>query len=183
MSGFKLHLHSMVVHAVIALAVLAALGFVAVVREWGFGPVAMPTWAFLWRASLVLLLLAALPATLSGITERAHMYVNWHASHRAKLALSVTLLAMTAAELLAAATRHGPIAIVSWLGFGIVAGNPLVCLALSYYGLRISLGRQAIARLSYVPDMALAPPVDILAGAAAHVAERAKLTEVMEEAS
>jgi len=180
MPGRELHLHSMVVHAVIALAVVAALAFVADSAAWRVGFITAATWAFMWRAALVLQFLTALPATLSGLTERGHMYVNWHSSHRAKLALSLLLLAMTALELVALAAGRGAVASFSWLGFGVVVGNPVVCLALSFYGLRISLGRQAIARLSYVPDMALDPPVDILESAAAHVAERARVIEVME---
>ena len=62
-----------------------------------------------------------------------------------------------------------------------VFGNPLVCLGLSFYGLRISLGRQAFSRASYVPDMLRTPAVDVLESAAAHVAERARVIEVMGE--
>ena len=51
-----------------------------------------------------------------------------------------------------------------------VLGNPLVCFGLSFYGLRITLGRQSLARTSYTPDMHREPPVDILESAAAHVA-------------
>ena len=58
-----------------------------------------------------------------------------------------------------------------------------MCLALSFYGLRISLGRQAVARASYVPDMLKTPPADVLESAAAHVAERARVIEVMGEGS
>jgi hypothetical protein len=181
MLGRELHLHSMIVHAVIALAVVAAAAFAAEAAAWSVGPIGEATWAFLWRTSLVLMILAALPATASGITERGHMYVNWHPSHRAKLVLSLVLLGMVVGELATSAVLASAPTVRSWLGIAVVAGNPLVCLALSFYGLRISLGRQAIARLSYVPDMALDPPVDILAATAVHVAERAKVIEVMEQ--
>ncbi len=174
----------MVVHAVIAFAAVAAVAFALDAAGATVGGVAPGTWALLWRGALALVLLAALPATLSGITERSHMYTNWHGSHRAKLVLSLVLVALSAWELAAAlgASGRAP-SVSSALGLAVVAGNPLVCLALSFYGLRISLGRQAAARTSYVPDMMKDPPADVLASAAAYVAERAKVIEVLEEGS
>jgi len=182
--GRELHLHSMVVHAVIAFAGVAALALTLDAAGSNVPGVAPGTWALLWRGSLLLVLLAALPATLTGIAERAHMYANWHGSHKAKLVLSLALVALTACELAAAfgPARHA-VPVSSALGLAVVAANPLVCLALSFYGLRISLGRQALARTSYVPDMRKSPPVDVLASAAAHVAERARVIEVLEEGS
>jgi len=59
--------------------------------------------------------------------------------------------------------------------------QPIVCLALSYYGLRITLGRQALAATSYVADLDREPPVDILDNVAAHVTEKAKVTDILEE--
>ena len=173
----------MVVHAVIALATVAAVAFVFDSAGVTVGPVAPTTWGFLWRAALTGLLLTGLPATLTGVLERGHMYVNWHPSHRAKLLLSLAILVMTAAELATAAGTRGPAVLGSWLGVAVVAGNPAVCLGLSFYGLRITLGRQAIASTSYIPDMHREPPVDILVATAARVAERAKVLEVMEESS
>ncbi|MFI5165677.1 MAG: hypothetical protein ACHQQS_03580 [Thermoanaerobaculales bacterium] len=183
MLGRELHLHSMVVHAVIALAVVAAAAFTLDAANATVAGIARPTWAFLWHAALVLIVLAAIPATLSGLTERSHMYVNWHPSHAAKLALSMVLLAMVVAELAAVVAGSGAAMLGSWLGLAVVVGNPIVCLALSFYGLRISLGRQSLAGTSYVPDMFQNPPVNILEGAALHVAQRAKVIEVMEEVS
>ncbi len=184
MDGRELHLHSMVVHAVIAFAAVAAVALPLDAAGAAAGAVAPGTWALLWRGSLLLVLLAALPATLSGVFERSHMYANWHGSHKAKLALSLALVALAVWELTAALGTGGRApALSSPLGLAVVAGNPLVCLALSFYGLRISLGRQAVARTSYVPDMMKTPPVDVLEAAAAHVAERAKVIEVLEEAS
>ena len=172
----------MVVHAVLAFVVVAALALALDASGAAVAGVAPGTWAFLWRAALVLALAAALPATVSGITERNHMFVNWPASHRAKLVLSLVLLALVAAELAATvALGHTVARVGSALGLAVVAANPLVGLALSFYGLRLTLGRQALARTSYVPDALRTPPVDVLAGAAAFVAERAKVLEVMEE--
>jgi hypothetical protein len=180
--GRELHLHSMVVHAVIAFAAVAAAAFALDAAGSSMTGVAPGTWPLLWRGSLLLVLLGALPATLTGITERNHMYVNWHGSHRAKLVLSLLLVGLAASELVAALALGGrAVSLSSALGLAVLAGNPVVCLALSFYGLRISLGRQAVARTSYVPDMMKDPPVDVLASAAAHVAERARVIEVMEE--
>ena len=182
--GREIHLHSMVVHAVIALAAVGAGAFALDAAGALVAGVAPGTWTFLWKAAVALTFLAALPATLTGITERSHMYVNWHRSHKAKLVLSLLLVALTGAEIVAAAHLGGrAVAIGSPLGLAVVAGNPVVCLALSFYGLRISLGRQAVARASYVPDMLKTPPADLLESAAAHVAERARVIEVMGEGS
>jgi hypothetical protein len=109
------------------------------------------------------------------------MYVNWQRSHQAKLVLSLVLLAMALAELTAVGRHTGAVVLGSWLGLAIVVGNPLVCLALSFYGLRISLGRQSLARTSYVPDSRQQPPVDVLASAAQLVHDRARVIEVLEE--
>jgi hypothetical protein len=177
----KLHLHSMIVHAVIALSVVAAAGFVCEATGASPGGIGQSAWAFLLRAALVGLLVIAVPATVSGITERSHMYVNWQRSHRAKLLLSILLLGMVLAELAGLATAARPLSLRSWLALLVVLGNPLVCFGLSFYGLRITLGRQALARTSYTPDMHREPPVDILESAAVHIAQRAAVINVLEE--
>jgi len=182
--GREIHLHSMVVHAVIALSAVAAAAFALDAAGATLVGVAHGTWPLLWRVALVLMLAAALPATLSGITERGHLYVRWHPSHKAKLVLSLALVALTAGELVAAAALGGQaVSVGSALGLAVVAANPVVCLALSFYGLRITLGRQSAARTSYVPDMMRTPAVDVLVSAAEHVAERARVIEVLEEGS
>ena len=177
----SLHIHSMVVHAVIALAVVAVLALVLDAAGAVVASIAPGTWSFLWRAALVGILATALPATLSGVTERNHMYANWHPSHRAKLVLSLVLLGLVVAELVALAGTAAPPRLGSPAGFAVVVVNPIVCLALSYYGLRITLGRQALAATSYVADLDREPPVDILDDVAAHVTEKAKVTDILEE--
>lgn len=181
MPKHELHLHSMIVHAVIALSVVAAVAFVVEATGATPGGIAPATWPFLLRVALVGLLAVAVPATLTGITERGHMYVNWQRSHRAKLLLSLLLLGMAAAELAGLAAAARPLSPRSWLALAVVLGNPLVCFGLSFYGLRITLGRQALARTSYTPDMHREPPVDILESAAVHVAQRAAVIDVLEE--
>jgi hypothetical protein len=171
----------MVVHAVIALAAVAATAFVVEAAGFTVASILPATWAFLLSAALVGMMVIAVPATISGIVERGHMYVNWHSSHKAKLALSLLLLGLTVAELAALALARRPLALTSWLGLAVLAGNPLICFGLSFYGLRITLGRQSLARTSYTPDMHRTPPVDILESAALHVAQRAAVIDVQEE--
>lgn len=183
MPKHELHLHSMIVHAVIALSVVAAAAYVCEATGATVGAIVPATWAFLLRAALVGLLTVALPATVSGITERSHMYVNWQRSHRAKLVLSLLLLGMVVAELAGLALAGRPLTLGSWLALAVVLGNPLACFGLSFYGLRITLGRQAVGRTSYIPDMDREPPVDILAQAAAYAAQRAAVIDVQKERS
>lgn len=175
----KLHLHSMMVHAVLAAVPLAA---VALLLERGgvalgsFGP---DVWHFLVRAMLVVTLAVALPSTLSGVLERGHMYVNWSVTHRAKLALSLALVALVAAEL--AALRGAAAGTLT--AVAVVGGNTAVAAALSYFGLKMSLGRQALARTSYQPDMLKTPPFDVLAACAADVSEPPDVIDVLQEMS
>lgn len=183
MARRELHLHSMVVHSVVALAVVGAASCVMAATESTVGSVLPATWGLLCWGSLAVLWVAALPATATGIAERNRMYANWHNSHKAKLWLSLLLLALVGGELAVAATAGVPDAIVSPLGLAVVVGNPLVSLLLSFYGLRITLGRQSLIRTSYVPDMHREPPVDVLDEAARHVAEPARVLEISEEAA
>jgi hypothetical protein len=127
------------------------------------------------------MLVVAVPATLTGISERNHMYVNWPPSHRAKLVLSLLLMVMVCGEIAVLAFGPGERAVVSWLGLAIVIGNNAVALALSFFGLRITLGRQAFGSTSYVSDMDRDPPVDILEVVAEHAAQPAKLIDVQKE--
>jgi hypothetical protein len=178
MAESRIHLHSMLVHSVVALAALAAGSFVLAALGASFGRLGPGLWVALLRASLVGLLLCSLPAVVTGIADRDRAYATWHPSHRAKLVLSLLLVALVAIELAATLTGSGPI--TAWVGVGIAA-NMVVVLALAAYGLRITLGRQALARTSYVPDMKQRPPVDILALVAAAAAEEPKLIDPSEE--
>ncbi len=63
----------------------------------------------------------------------------------------------------------------------VIAGNCAVVLALSAYGLRISLGRQSLARTSYQCDMDFDPPMDILECVAEFADDPPKLIDVQEE--
>jgi hypothetical protein len=176
-----LHLHSMLVHAVIALAPLAAVAMIletASVTLAGIGPA---VWAFLFRGSLVGMLLIALPSIVTGITERNHMYVNWPPSHRFKLVFSIVLVLLVAYELVAVLGSDGPLRPGPALGLAVIVGNCAVVFALSAYGLQITLGRQSLARTSYKPDMDFDPPVNILDSVSELADVPAKLIDVREE--
>jgi hypothetical protein len=172
------HLHSMLVHAVVAFAPVAALSFVLAVSETGVGGIEPSTWRLLLWGSLVGMILMALPATWTGITERNHLYANWPPSHRAKLVLSLSLIVMVAGEVVALTMVDDAVAVVSALGLAIVVVNNGLALALSYFGLRISLGRQGLRPTSYVADMDRSPPVDILEVVAEHACEPARVIDV-----
>ena len=174
MAQKKLHLHSMMAHAVAALVPLASLTWIA--EAVGFDPAGLDPgiWVFMTRLSLILVLAMALPTTISGIGERNHMYAKWHSTHKIKLVLSLALVMLTALETWALLATDVSWELTSWLGLLIVVVNNAVSLALGAYGLKITLGRQALGRASYTPDMDRDPPVDILQVDAPYVTERPK---------
>jgi hypothetical protein len=171
----------MLVHAVIGFTPLAAVSFVLDVWGAAIGGIDPSTWRLLLWVALVGMLLVALPATLTGISERNHLYANWPPSHRAKLVLSLILAVSVVAEMAALASADGAVHLASLLGLAIIVGNNLLALALSYFGLRITLGRQAFGSTSYVADMDREPPVDILEVVAGRSLEPAKLIDVRKE--
>jgi hypothetical protein len=171
----------MLVHAVIAFAPLAAVSFVLDGSAATVGGIDPGVWRLLLWLALVGMLVVALPATLTGISERNHMYANWPPSHRAKLVLSLVLVAMVSAEIVALWSGDEGRGVVSLLGLAIVVGNCAVALALSYFGLRITLGRQGVGSNSYVPDMDREPPVNVLEVVAKHVHEPPKMIDVQKE--
>ena len=171
----------MLVHAVIAFAPLAAVSFVLDGSAATVGGIDAGVWRLLLWVALVGMLIVALPATLTGISERNHMYANWPPSHRAKLVLSLFLVVMVSGEILALWSGAGGRGLITWLGLAIVVGNCAVALALSFYGLRITLGRQGVGSTSYVSDMDRDPPVDILDVVAERALEPAKMIDVQKE--
>jgi len=173
----------MVVHAVVAFAPLAAASFVLWAGDTTVLSVGPETWSFLLRVALVGLLTFALPATVTGVSERNRVYANWLPSHRAKLVLSMLLVALVSIELIALGYSTGPPRLFSWLTLAIVVGNCVLVLGLSYFGLRITLGRQALARTSYQPDMDWEPPLDILACVADFAADPPKLIDVQKDSN
>jgi len=176
-----IHLHSMLVHAVVALAPLAAVAFVLEASSSIVAGIDAAVWSFLFRGSLIGMLLLSIPAVLTGITERNHMYVNWPTSHRVKLVASMALFALVAWEVGVVAVHTTPLDLGSPLAVAVIVGNNLAVLVLAIYGLRITLGRCSLAPTSYTPDMDRDPPVDLLELVAESAAEPAKLIEVREE--
>ncbi|MFV2073592.1 MAG: hypothetical protein ACC742_13175, partial [Thermoanaerobaculales bacterium] len=175
------HLHSMLVHAVIAFVPLAAVSFVLDASGTTVGGIEPGAWRLLLWGALAGMLVVAVPAVLTGISERNHMYANWPRSHRVKLVLSLLLVVMVVGELVALRSGAGAHGLFSGLGLAIVVGNCGAALALSYFGLRITLGRQNLESTSYVADVDREPRVDILDVAAEYVREEPKLIDVQKE--
>ena len=176
-----LHMHSMLVHAVVAFAPVAAVSFVLAARQISIFGFTSETWVFMLWISLSAILVLALPSTITGISERNHMYANWPPSHRAKLILSILLIVMVGAELLALGTAKIEPRLVSWLGLAIVAGNCALVFGLSFFGLKISLGRQGFGPTSYKPDMDWDPPLDVVACVADYSGDAPKMIDVQKE--
>ena len=171
----------MMVHGVVAFAPLAALSLVLESTGATVGPAGPEVWALLLRGSLLGMLVLSIPSTITGISERNHMYAGWPPSHRAKLALSLVLMAMVVGELTVLAGASGPPVVSSFLGLAVIVGNCAVVFGLSFFGLKITLGRQGMGRTSYLPDMDWEPPIDILACVADYSGDPPKLIDVREE--
>lgn len=171
----------MLVHAVIAFAPLGAVSFILDASAATVGGIEPATWRLLLWGALVGMLLMVIPATLTGILERNHLYANWPPSHRAKLILSLVLAVMVGAEMGGLVLGESTVPLTSLLGLAIVVGNNLLALTLSYFGLRITLGRQGFGSTSYVADVDREPPVDILEVAAEHAREPARVIDVRKE--
>lgn len=181
MDQTRLHLHSMVVHSVVALTVLAAGAFVLLATGVRFAGRGAELWTFLLSVGLIGVAAMAVPATLTGISDRNHMYATWHTSHRIKLVGSLLLLILVAAELMALARAGGVVRLLSWLGAAVVVGNLVVVATLTRFGLQITLGRQDLGTTSYVPDMRRDPPRDILEEVAAAILEPPRSIDPSEE--
>ncbi|MEJ2583404.1 MAG: hypothetical protein P8127_17530, partial [Acidobacteriota bacterium] len=69
MNHQPVHLHSMLVHAVIAFAPLAALSFLLDASGSTIAGMESPVWRLMLWVSLVGMLAVALPATVTGIVE------------------------------------------------------------------------------------------------------------------
>jgi len=173
-----LHLHSMVVHAVLAFTVVAAAAFALAAAGVEVGQFDRRVWRFLLSVSLVVVLLTGSLATVTGILERRHLYVTWHRTHRLKLWLGFTMvtLAALAVGALAGVVPGGPPAVLAAL-----AGLVPAAAAQSALGLKMTLGRQSLAGTSYRPDALQDERVDIVAAAAAELGKPADVIDVMGE--
>ena len=181
MAQHKLHLHSMMVHSIAALALLAAVTFIFLKLEIGFFSFGQATWHFLTIFSLIAIFLILFPSILSGIFERGHVYAKWHTTHKIKLILSLILLIFLVIQLVLLTQDGMKGALFSALGVLIIFGNNIISFLLCGYGLKITLGRQSLSKTSYIPDLFKKEPVDILVSAGKHRKEEAKYLDLLTE--
>jgi hypothetical protein len=180
----KIHLHSIVVHAVYAMVLMATGAFVVAACTsspvLGLRP---GLWDLLVKGSLILTLATLVPATISGVLERNHRYANWHRTHRFKLVYSLLLLVLVALEIVMLISSSDPYHLASALAAAVVIANPVIAMALGIWGFKITLGRQALGRTSYVADARKTPPVDILNETAEYLSKHAKRLDILDEGS
>lgn len=165
------HFHSIIVHVTIAFAVVAAFSHFCASNDISFLMMNTEEWQLLTRLSLVVLFLSSLPATISGIFETNKMYPKWHKTHKIKLLLSVLICVFTLFEIVAITNDNAGFL----LKFVLYFVNNLIVFLFSFYGLKITLGRQSISKTSYVPDFFnKETPVDILNEVKKYVKEKPK---------
>ncbi len=181
MSKQKIHLHSMIVHSIAALAPLAAVAYIFLKQQVTFLSIDGRSWAFLVVLSIVLLFLITLPAVLSGVFERNHVYAKWHSTHKIKLGLSALFTGILVVELYLLSVGGFGGALFSLLGILIIFGNNIVSFLLCKYGLKITMGRQSLHRTSYEPDLFKKEPVDILVMAGQLKKEEPKYMDLLKE--
>ncbi|MFH2129616.1 MAG: hypothetical protein ABIK68_04520 [bacterium] len=181
MNRQKIHLHSMMVHSIAALAPLAAIAYLFLKQEVSFLSFDGPTWRFLVVFSVILMFLTALPACLSGVFERGHVYVKWHPTHKIKLTLSVLFIMILVVELIMLNAGGLQEPVLSLTGLLIVVGNNIVSFLLCKYGLRITMGRQSLEKTSYEPDLFRKDPIDILVTAGELKKEEPKYMDLLTE--
>ncbi|MCP4898284.1 MAG: hypothetical protein GY906_15025 [bacterium] len=162
MARSNLHLHSMLVHSVVALLPMAAVAWILNASGVALGRLDPRLWDAMVGVCLFTVTLVIVPSVITGIGERNHKYARWHSTHKLKLALSVAMIAMILAEL--STLLLGEPSAAKTLGFGamVVGVNNAIGFGLSVLGLKITLGRQSWGRTSYIPDMSRKPPIDIL---------------------
>lgn len=173
----KPHLHSMIVHVVVASLPLAAAAWLLARSGIAIGRFGPELWNFIAIGALAVTLAGALPATVTGVAERNHMHVRWHRSHAFKLALSVALIIAVGAEIAAWVLGARPDNSPGWLLLLVVVVNNLLNAGLIAIGLKMTLGRFGWGSASYTPDMYRRPPVDILEENATYIAELPKTIE------
>ncbi|NQU64028.1 MAG: hypothetical protein HQ517_07060 [SAR324 cluster bacterium] len=181
MNRQKIHLHSMMVHSIAALAPLAALAYIFLKQRVSLFSIDQRSWAFLVVLSLILIFLITLPSVISGVFERNHIYAKWHSTHKIKLVLSGLLTCLLFVELLLlqAGELNGPL--FSTLGILVIFANNIVIFLLCKYGLKITLGRQSLTKTSYEPDLFKKEPVDILVMAGKLKKEQPKYMDLLTE--
>ena len=181
MGKHQLHLHSMIVHVVAALAPLAAVAFIFFILRIEFLSFDQLIWKFLVWFSLIVILLVSIPAISTGIFERNHIYAKWHSTHKIKLVLSVLLVFAIMIELIVLSRSGLGTSLFSLLGLLIILANNLLVFFLGVYGLKISLGRQSFGKESYEADLFKKEPVDILINAGEQRKKEAKYLDLLTE--
>ena len=153
----KLHLHSMIVHAVIAFGPLAAIALIF--KEQGVtlgagADVSAQAWNILEKLSIVMMFLIGLLSLVTGIGDRNKVYGKWQSTHIIKLWCTLLLMGALAIEILYwFCPTEGATGLFSLYGALVVVANNLLILVLSAAGLKITLGRQSLEGTSYVPDL------------------------------
>jgi len=177
----KLHLHSMIVHAIIALGPLAALALIFRVNDITLGFMSSAAWNIIEKASILLIFLISLPSLVTGIGDRNKMYGKWHSTHIIKLWFTFFLIGASSVEILAWGCTSETTTFLYVYGALVVVANNLFILVLSAYGLKISMGRQSFEGTSYVPDLFnKTARRDILDDVRVYMKEKAKLVDIEE---
>jgi hypothetical protein len=171
----------MMVHSLLALAPLAALAFILVNLRIEFFSFQIKTWDLIVKFSVVVIFLLSIPSLVSGIAERNKMYAKWHFTHKVKTILSVLLVLATFLELIGLILSEISGGLLTWLGLGIICINNVLCFLLSYFGLKITLGRQSLKKPSYVPDLFQEGSQDILEKAGQYAKEEPKFVDILQE--
>ncbi|NLN62973.1 MAG: hypothetical protein GX146_08850 [Myxococcales bacterium] len=153
----KLHLHSMMVHAIVAFGPLAALAFLLkgydVVLGGGI-EISGQAFAILEKVAIIMMFLISLLAVFTGLSDRNDVYGKWHSTHHIKLWSSLLLIGALGFEMVHwfCADPNATAMFSLYGGLVVIANNVLIAL-LSIFGLKITLGRQSLAGTSYVPDL------------------------------
>lgn len=181
MGSKKLHLHSIMIHSLLALAPLAALAYILLTTGINILSFGTQTWDLIVKFSIFMLLILSFPSMLSGIFERNRMYAQWHFSHKAKTIISLLLILATLMEFIGLLKQGNTTELSYFLGISIIFINNLLCFFLNYFGLKITLGRQSLKKPSYTPDLYKKDQVDILEKASQYAKEEPKFVDILQE--
>ncbi len=180
----KLHLHSMIVHVIAALAPLAAVAFILLKTDTPVLSFTNDTWAVFVNLSIPIMFIVSLPSIMTGIFERGHIYAKWHSAHKIKLFSSVVLVLALIGEMWLLLPVNGGLEgaqLMGPLGILIIIVNNIANVFLGVYGLKISLGRQGLSSTSYEPDLFKKEPFDILTRVGQYTKEKPKYIDLYEE--
>ncbi len=177
----KLHLHSMIVHTASALAPLAAMAYIFYIIQVNILTFGQDTWYFLVYFCLIVIFLVAIPAILTGVFERNHIYTKWHSTHKVKLVLSLILVLGLVVEISILYQSGLANTLFSPHGVLIIFFNNIIVFFLGLYGFKITLGRQSMEKTSYTPDLHKNKPIDILVTAGINRKEEPKYLDLLTE--